>query len=107
MNAYGNIYANEAKEKIDKNPNIVVLDVRTPEEYNRTHIKGSYLIPLTELNFRYSELDPQKEIIVICSTGRRSIEASRFLIQREFVKVYNVIGGIALWPYTDMKTAED
>ncbi len=76
--------------------NATLLDVRTPEEYKKTHIKGAKLIPLSTLDTRLNELDKTSRIIVYCQSGNRSVSASRILSNNGFV-AYNVKGGINSW----------
>ncbi len=102
----GYIFANfekvsprKAYEMIKNDKDIIVLDVRTEEEYkNDGHIKGSILIPLNELRNRINELKKYKDkkIIVYCRSGNRSVVASRLLSNLGF-KVYNMNGGIIAW----------
>ena len=89
----------EAYEMIQKEKDIVILDVRTPEEYkNDGHIKNSILIPLDQLPNKVEELKKYKDkkFIVYCRSGNRSVAASRFLSNLGF-KVYNLDGGIIAW----------
>jgi len=75
---------------------LVVLDVRTQDEYGSGHIYGAVLIPNTELNERIEELAGHEnhEIIVYCRTGVRSAIGSEILDSHNFTKVYNMLGGI-------------
>lgn len=80
-------------------PDLIVLDVRTQEEYDEGYLCDAILIPLGELTTRISELEAYKEteIIVYCGTGGRSADASQFLVNNNFTKVYNMVGGITAW----------
>jgi len=91
-----------ANDMINNNtgyPNLLVLDVRTPEEYNDSHLYNVTLIPSTELAGRLSELASYNdtEIIVYCMTGGRSEIASNLLVNNNFTKIYNMLGGITAW----------
>lgn len=94
------ISAKELKEKIDKKENIVLLDVRTTGEYTGPlgNIKGSILIPLQELNQRYTELNDSKdkEIVIYCRSGNRSQVAAKILMEKGF-NVVNMVGGMKAW----------
>jgi len=102
----GYIFANferispeEAYKWLNKDKNVVVLDVRTYEEYkNDGHIKGAILIPLNQLKDKIDELKQYKDkkIIVYCRSGNRSVMASRILSNLGF-KVFNMDGGIIAW----------
>ena len=80
-------------------PNLVILDVRTQGEHNSGHIRGSVLIPNTELDARINELAGHEnhEIIVYCRSGARSVAASVILGSYNFTMVYNMVGGILAW----------
>ncbi len=70
----------------------ILLDVRTPREFERGHIEGAINIPLDELRERLSELDPEKEILEYCQVGVRAHSAQRILRQHGF-RVKNMSGG--------------
>lgn len=76
-----------------------VLDVRTPEEYDRGHLAGSILIPIDRLNSRLKELpaDKSRPVLVYCAVGGRSAKAARFLYKKGFKNVYDLEGGIEAW----------
>jgi len=97
---YADITPAEAKKRLDSDKSIVLLDVRTQEEYDEKHIPGSILIPVDELEKR-AELelpDKNAEIFVYCRSGRRSVTASEILVRLGYTGVYN-LGGINDWPY--------
>ncbi len=72
----------------------VLLDVRAPLEYADTHIKGAINIPVAELRTRHNELNKDKRIVLICSSGNRSTLGASILKQHGFNNVYNVAGGL-------------
>lgn len=96
---YIRISAEEAKEIIDTEE-VVILDVRTVQEYQEGHIEGAILIPDYDLERLAAEYLPDKEakILVYCRTGRRSENASRLLIEMGYKDVYD-FGGIVDWDY--------
>ncbi|MBC9929001.1 rhodanese-like domain-containing protein [Chitinophaga qingshengii] len=67
----------------------VILDVRTPSEFNMGHIAGAINISLGEIRQRYTELDTAKTYITVCSHGLRSVKAEKLLKERGFKRVYN------------------
>lgn len=93
---YVDVIVQQGKEMIDRGE-VFVLDVRTREEYNESHINGSTLIPVQELDIRYKELPRDKKILVYCRTGGRSVAASEILVKNGFTQVYNMKGGITEW----------
>ncbi|HHH45873.1 MAG TPA: sulfurtransferase [Thiotrichales bacterium] len=76
----------------------LVLDVREPWEFERCRIEGAMLIPMRELPQRVAELDPEREILVVCHHGIRSRMVCRYL-EREhgFRNLINLEGGVAAW----------
>jgi len=95
--SYVDVNVSVAKQMIDSNPNLVILDVRTRAEYDSGHLKNATLIPVTELANRLGELNKDKEILVYCMSGGRSVTASQMLVDNGFSKVYNMLGGITAW----------
>jgi rhodanese-related sulfurtransferase len=88
----------EVQELVIK-PQVTILDVRTPQEFEKGHIQGAKLIPVTELNDRITELNPVKgkEILVYCYAGTRSRTACSILGKNGFTVIKNLDGGIAAW----------
>lgn len=88
----------QAFEILRKDPEAVLLDVRTPQEYAQGHIEGAKLVPLQVLEERLKSLEPlkKKRLVVYCRSGHRSAAASRILADHGF-KPLNVKGGINRW----------
>ena len=99
---YHKITAAEAKQKMAANPQAVVLDVRTAEEYREKHIPKAVLLPLAEVKEKEkaSAVLPDKnaEILVYCRSGNRSRQAGVLLAEMGYASVYD-FGGIQDWPY--------
>ena len=78
---------------------LVVLDVRTPEEFAAGHLAGALNIDYKAADFRnrVAQLDKTKEYVVYCRSGRRSMEAAKIMAELGFPKLYNVAGGINDW----------
>ncbi|MFN3599091.1 MAG: rhodanese-like domain-containing protein [Aquificaceae bacterium] len=87
----------EAKEMLQRN-NVVLLDVRTPQEHVQLRIPNSMLIPLDELRYAFKDLPKDKVYIVYCRSGERSAFATYFLRHMGY-EAYNLAGGILIWPY--------
>jgi len=79
----------------------VLLDVRTPAEYQSGNIKGSVLVPLQELHRRSVELQKYKgqEIVCYCRSGSRSLMAAAQLRRKGF-NTAHLEGGIAEWNFS-------
>jgi len=96
---YQSVTPNEVQEKIAKKEDIVLLDVRSPEEYNDSKIRDSILIPLGQLRRRLDELPRDKEIITFCKVSLRGYEAALILQSAGFLNVKVMDGGILMWPF--------
>lgn len=94
----------EAKEMLEKDENIILLDVRTSKEHDEKHIPNSKNLPIDDLVEKAPEFLPNKDatIIVYCKIGKRSKKATRILCKMGYKNVYN-LGGIEDWPYDTEK----
>jgi rhodanese-related sulfurtransferase len=75
----------------------LLLDVRQGWEYECCRIDGSMLIPMASLPSRLNEIDPEREVVVICHHGVRSYHAARFLEHNGYSRVTNLTGGVDAW----------
>jgi sulfur-carrier protein adenylyltransferase/sulfurtransferase len=76
---------------------IKLLDIREPFEYEIAHIKGVPLMPMNELASRFTDLDPNSQLYLICKTGSRTLKAVEFLKERGYKYAKSVKGGIDAW----------
>jgi phage shock protein E len=76
---------------------VVMLDVRTPEEYAQGHIPGVVPIPLDQVPNRLAEIPKDKTVIVTCRSGNRSGQAAELLRQKGYTNIHNMLGGITAW----------
>lgn len=89
----------KAKEMIDNNKDIIILDVREKEEFESGHIKNAINIPLDDIEDVTDEiLNPECDILVYCRSGIRSISAVRILEELGYDNVLD-FGGILTWEY--------
>ncbi|WP_456328735.1 FAD-dependent oxidoreductase [Archaeoglobus sp.] len=88
----------ELKEKLEKE-DIVVIDVRSEDEFKTRRIESEKVIhiPILELREKLNELPKDKEIVVVCAIGLRGFEASRMLKNAGFENVKVLEGGMAFW----------
>lgn len=92
------ISAKNLQERIKANSDLLVLDVREPNELAVCKLANITHIPLGELPNRVSELrDKDAEIIVYCRSGKRSERACQFLTSSGYKNVTNLEGGILAW----------
>ena len=96
---YMRISAEEAKQMMVENNHVIILDVRTPEEYEAKHIPGAVLVPNeTITNQEIVGLGKEDTILVYCRSGNRSRQAAEKLIAMGYQHVYD-FGGINTWQY--------
>lgn len=75
----------------------VLVDVREPHEADFCAIDGAILIPLGQLANRIDELPKGQPLVIHCHHGRRSAQATAYLLQQGFTDVRNLEGGIDAW----------
>ncbi len=95
---YHAVNAQEAKEII-ANISPLILDVRTPMEYDQGHIEGSILIPVQVIQSEYTKIADHKDkpVLIYCATGNRSTVTAKILIDNGFKNIYNMRYGITEW----------
>ncbi|MFO7245792.1 MAG: ubiquitin-like small modifier protein 1 [Thermaerobacter sp.] len=76
---------------------LLVVDVREPQEFRQIRIPGSRSLPLGSLAERASEIDPARPVVMVCTVGERSAAAVRALRRAGFANVYNLKGGLMAW----------
>ena len=101
--AYHKISAEEAHE-IMASQEVVVVDVRTREEYDGGHIENAVLVPNESIGSETPEALPDKDatLLVYCRSGRRSKDAAQKLLALGYQSVYD-FGGVIDWPYELVK----
>ncbi|MFC1780838.1 rhodanese-like domain-containing protein [Planctomycetota bacterium] len=88
------ISAMELYEMINKQRGLALVDVRAAGEFQINHIEGAVNIPSPELRTRHKELNKNKPVVLVCSTGHRSSLGASLLQQQDFRELYNVAGGM-------------
>ncbi|MHB1152488.1 MAG: DsrE/DsrF/DrsH-like family protein [Eubacteriales bacterium] len=83
-------------KNLPKDGSVILLDTRTPMEYDNGHIDGFINIPLDNLRERINELDKSKPVYITCQVGLRAYVAARILTQNGF-DAYNLSGGYRLY----------
>ena len=101
--AYQKISAEEAYEMM-ASQEVVVVDVRTREEYDGGHIENAVLVPNESIGSEMPEALPDKEatLLIYCRSGRRSKDAAQKLLASGYQSVYD-FGGVIDWPYELVK----
>ncbi len=89
----------ELSERLQSEVPPCLLDVRNEDEHALVHLPGALLVPLPEIQDRVGELEgwKDKEVVVYCHHGVRSLHAIHFLRQAGFEQLHNLDGGIDRW----------
>jgi len=95
----GEILPEAVQRKLHHNEEIVLLDVREGEEYQRGHLPDALLIPRGVLEGQVPQLlrDPNADIIVYCGSGMRSALACDVMQQMGYTNVHSLAGGFRAW----------
>lgn len=86
----------------------ILVDVRTPAEYQEAHLKGAINIDVKDSAFKENalkQLPKEKTIMVYCRTGHRSTMAARMLTAEGYM-VFNLEGGITAWKEAGKETVK-
>lgn len=96
-----NLSPEEAYNLINENKEVMILDVRTKEEFGSGHMPKARSFPIHEFPSRIDELEKFKDkpILVYCASGGRSPIAVKHLLKNDFVNIYHLNKGISAWKY--------
>jgi rhodanese-related sulfurtransferase len=97
MTEIGEIDPAALKHRIERGDQLVIVDVREPEEVAIASFPGAVHIPMGDVPSRISELNPEAEIVVVCHHGIRSAQVAAYLARMDFEQVSNLSGGIDAW----------
>lgn len=94
-----NIHAEELKNKIDSGDNLLIIDVRNPQELMRGKLEKSINIPLDNFNNEIEKKISDKNAMVhlYCLSGGRSIIAAQIMDSLGYKNVYNLVSGMLAW----------
>ncbi|PID73497.1 MAG: hypothetical protein CSB33_03620 [Desulfobacterales bacterium] len=99
--AYTNITATEAAGLIHAETSLMIVDVREEDEFcdERGHISCAVNYPYNSGQFhkRYEKLLRDAPILLICRSGNRSLQASKYLDSKGYANIYNMLGGMKAW----------
>ncbi len=91
------ITATQLHRKLQRQPELRLLDVRNPNELEICSLEGALTIPLDQLSARTGELDPEWNVVVFCRSGVRSLRAIKQLQELGYSRLTNLKGGILAW----------
>ena len=95
---YGLLTPEEAQARLSENESVILLDVRTQEEYDGGHIPGAVCLPVEMIAAGMPfALDKDAEIMVYCQSGARSAQAAERLAGMGYSRVFD-LGGLQDWP---------
>jgi phage shock protein E len=94
-----NVSPDEAEKLLKENPNIVVLDVRTDDEFKSGHIPGAKNLSILAPDFakQLAALDKSKTYLVHCASGHRSARACRAMDEQKFTSILHLNEGFNAW----------
>ena len=97
-NGYNHITHEEEQRIIQANPDAIVLDVRTKEEFDKRHLPNALLVPIDNLRAGDFSALPDKDatILIYCWTGRRAEDSAEILLEHGYKRVYE-FGGLVDW----------
>ena len=90
------ISVQELKEKLDNGEDFQLIDVREDFEYETSNL-GGQLIPLGGILIETDKIAKDKDVVIMCRSGKRSAMAIQQLEQQGFTNLYNLYGGILAW----------
>ena len=94
---FENIDAKTLKTRIDDTEQLMIVDVRSADEYATGRIAGARLLPLPTIAKRHKELPKNTPLIITCRSGARSRAACEQLSQLGFTNLHNLQGGVMAW----------
>lgn len=81
----------------DPNSEVIIIDVREPEEYREGHIPGIPLIPMGNMPDLIEDFDKSCEYVFVCRSGARSLNVAKFFKNSGIENVHNYEGGMLAW----------
>ncbi len=92
-----NILPFDVEMRLKRGEKLQIIDVREPSEVAMGKIPSAKNIRLSEIPARVSEIDPNREAIIVCRSGGRSASACEYLMSRGYKKIKNLLGGMMAW----------
>jgi len=107
INKIALITAEQLREAIESNPELIIINVLANNFYNDCHIKGSINIPFEQLLEKTSSWDKEKDVVVYCATAKcsKSKQAYALLQDLGFFNLHEYIGGIQEWYQKGFETS--
>ncbi len=87
----------DIKQRLDAGEDLLVIDVREPEEIRIASIEGAEVHPMSQARDWIDTLPKDRELVIMCHHGGRSAQVAMALAQRGHTNVTNMTGGIDAW----------
>lgn len=97
----------QLQKLIEEGQDFLLVDCREQGEWDSGHIPQAKLLPMSEIESRYEELDKNKQIIVQCRSGKRSMNVCCFLEEKGYQDLTNLEGGILAWQEEGLDVTTD
>jgi glyoxylase-like metal-dependent hydrolase (beta-lactamase superfamily II)/rhodanese-related sulfurtransferase len=98
------VTASSLAEQLGGPEPLLVVDVRTPREWEEKHVEGAVNVPLGQLRERRASLPQERVIVVYCTSGYRSAIAASLLMREGFPTVCDLVGGLGAWESVRLPT---
>lgn len=94
-----NLCPEEFRRRLKENPQAILIDVRTPQEFGQEALPGARNMDFLGMRYWdiFESLDKEAPTFVYCRTGRRSVRTAMFMHNGGFREVYNLDGGLVAW----------
>ena len=96
--------APELSAALAREPDLMLLDVRQPQEWTAGHVEGARHITAAALPERIAEIPSDRPVAVVCSSGYRSSVSASLLLRHGHRRVFNVLGGMSAWKHAGFPT---
>lgn len=96
-NGFLTITPPQAKALLEARPEVVIIDVRSQEEFRQGALPGSFLVPFFDAMRGRIFLPKDTPLLLVCAVGGRSLAVGRYLAMQGFQEVYNLKGGLEAW----------
>ena len=95
----------EAKKLMDERKDLLLIDVRSSQEFSEGSLEGARHIPFIDIIERRHSIPKRTPIILICTIGGRSFAAAQILLENGYRDVYSLDGGLVAWNKARLSTA--
>lgn len=87
----------EAQQFISQRKDLLIVDVRSPQELREGKLANSTLVPFWNIMKGQHQLPRNRPLLLVCAVGGRSYAAMQILARQGYSELYNLSGGVAAW----------